>query len=158
MLISVWRWLALSIVWIALLVMAPLKKADADEFKRVQGTALPRESYEACESELKTVAQRLASQGIHVTKANLECLPVEGEPESFEPTFKGVAARAVNVQTVQAMPQESRSLCKQQLEALSKIALEDGESLLEQGCVPLTVQENEDSFQTLHQPMLIVLK
>lgn len=158
MLISVWRWLALSIVWIALLVIAPLKKADADELKRVQGTALPRESQEACESELKNVAKRLAARGIHVTSDNLECLPVEGEPEAFEPSFKGVTARAVSVQTVQAMPQESRSLCKQQLEALSKVALEEGETTLEQGCVPLTVQENENSFQTLHQPMMIVLK
>jgi hypothetical protein len=144
----------LAAVAVITFTASPLSAICAD----LKGTGIFRDTEQDCLRSLPSFAKRLGALGIRLSK-ELECQEVLGEPEAFEPVFEAVSAKPLLAETAAAAPMDSRRSCEFTLRELVAVVADPDETVVESGCVPLTVADPETGETSgLFQPMVFLLK
>lgn len=124
----------------------------------VKGSGVFRGEQE-CLRNIPTLARKLANAGVRLSRP-IECFEVQGERDSFEPVFEGVAEFSTEAETAVAGYVNDRGACETNLKTLLGSVAANHEIILEYGCVPVSISnfETGEVETGQFQPMVVLLK
>jgi len=125
----------------------------------IEGQGAPRQDYGECQHQLPLFEKTLTDQGLKSIES-VTCVPVDGDSESYAPTFRATSPVDIAVKSVTGARYNSRSLCDVAAEEL-RTELARTKPVLEASCGPIhgTSGSAESSVDTepLYQPMAVYL-
>ena len=134
--------------------IARLTVLPKDEYL-ISGRGAPRSEYSECNLDLPAFLQSMAQKGLSPIE-NVTCVPVDGEIDTYAPTFRAIASEPLVQSLVKGAHYNSLSFCE--LEA-QRMGADLGRTLtvLEAGCNHVKNSDNGNAAAEIYVPTVITL-